>query len=78
MYQQLPRFHTKETARADALARQFQALAKQVCESREDLKPDDVITAAKKAAHHWTIDIEGILGRAVACAKLGRKLPWEM
>lgn len=76
MYLKLFQRKTNES-RIVALAKTFQRLANQVCESRTELKPDDVIKAAQEMASKWPIGIESVLGKAVAQARLNLPLPWE-
>lgn len=76
MYLKLFQRKTNES-RIDVLAKTFQRLANQVCESRTELKPDDVIKATQEMVGKWPIDIESILGKAVAQAQLNLPLPWE-
>lgn len=77
MYLKLFQRKTAVDPRIDALAKRFEDLARQVCEARTDLKPDDVIKAAQKAADKWPIDIETILQQAVQAARARKPLPWE-
>jgi TRAP-type C4-dicarboxylate transport system substrate-binding protein len=64
--------------RVNDLAKRFQELAVQVCEARDDLKPDDVIKAAQKMAGKWPLSIETILQDTVQAVRANKGLPWEV